>query len=76
MGERCIISWISYGLKLGISWKFIFCFLYILLILCVTHVSKKYYHGTGADKLFSQHKVGLVSVYWENVVSDHGVDTV
>ena len=35
-------------------------------------VSNKYYHGTGSYQLSAQHKEGLVSVSWENVISAHG----
>ena len=39
LGARCVISWSSYGLKLGIPWKFIFHFSLFLLILCLPDVS-------------------------------------
>ena len=49
--------------------------LLLLLLLCITNVSNKLYHGAGSDQLFAQHKVGLLSVTWDNVVSSHGSDT-
>ena len=39
---------------------------------CLSNVSNKYYHGTGSDQLSAQQKGGMVSVAWENIVSDHG----
>ena len=53
----------------------IFWFLYILLILCLTNVSKKYYHGTGSDQFDEQNKGGLVIFSWENIVSAHRAAT-
>ena len=49
--------------------------LLLLLLLCIHNVSKNNYHSTWSDKLSTQHKGGLVSVTWENVVSSHGSDT-
>ena len=46
--------------------------LYILLVLYLPNVPKKYYHGTGEDQLSAQYKGGMVSVAYENVVSAHG----
>ena len=43
-------------------------FLSILLVLCLTNVPKKYYHGTGSYQLSAQHKVGLLIVAWDNVL--------
>ena len=50
------------------------CFLFIsvLFLLFIPNVSKKYYHNTLSYQLSAQHKVGLVSVACENVVSYHG----
>ena len=53
----------------------IFWFLYILLILCLTNVSKKYYHDTGSDQLYAQQKVVLVSVAWDKILSSNGAAT-
>ena len=58
--------------KMGNLLTIYFWFLYILLILCLTSVSKKYYHGTVAYQLSEKHKVGLVIISCDNVVSDHG----
>ena len=43
--------------------ELLFWFLYILLILCLLNVSKKYYHDKGSDQWHAQHKIGLDSVY-------------
>ena len=47
---------------------------YILLISCLPNVSKQFYHGTGGYQLSAQHRIGLVIVAWENIVSDHTAD--
>ena len=36
---------------------------YILFILCLPNILNKSYHVTGEDKMFAQHRGGLVSVY-------------
>ena len=58
--------------KTGNPLSFYSLFLSILLIWCITNVSKNPYHATGEGKLFAQQKVGLVSVAWENIASAHG----
>ena len=45
--------------------------LLLLLVLCLPNVSNKYYHETGLYQLYVQHKVGLVRVAWENIVSTY-----
>ena len=50
-------------------------FLSILLILCLTNVSNKFYHDTGEYQWYPKHKGGLVSVAWGNIVSSHGAAT-
>ena len=47
----------------------------ILLILCVPDDSKYSYHDTISVKLYSKHKIGVVSVVWEHTVSAHGAAT-
>ena len=51
-------------------------FILILLILCRPNASIKSYRGTGKDRLSAQHKGGMVSVSWENIVSAYGSATV
>ena len=46
-----------------------------LLILCLPNVSNKLYRVIGEDRLSIKYKVRLVSVAWENIVSDHGAAT-
>ena len=58
--------------KIGNPSEVCFWFLYILLVLYLPNVPKKYYHGTGEDQLSAQYKGGMVSVAYENVVSAHG----
>ena len=65
LGERCVISWSSYGLKQEIPWKFYYRFLYILLLLCIYNVSHKSYHVMVSDQLSSKQKGGMVSIAWE-----------
>ena len=50
-------------------------FLSVLLILCLSNVSNKYYHITGSYQLSAQHKELLISVAWENGLSDHEANT-
>ena len=51
------------------SLNFLFRFsLCLLLLLCFTDVSNKYYHETGSDELSAQYKGELASVVWEHVV--------
>ena len=50
--------------------------IYIVLIWCISNVSKKCYHGTGEYQFYAQHKGGLVSVAWDKIVSDHWSATV
>ena len=54
LGEHCVRSWISYGLKWGIPWKFIPGFSLFLLISFLPNVSKKYYRDTGEDQFYAQ----------------------
>ena len=49
-----------------------FSFSLFLLILCLPNISKKYYHVTGSDQFYVQHKGVLVSVAWGHIVSVHG----
>ena len=74
LGELCVRSGNSYGLKRGIPWQFIFGFSQNLLLLCLTVVSNKSYNGTRSDQFSEQHKLGLASVSWEKCVSDRGAD--
>ena len=62
------------GLKRVIPWQ-LFWFLFFLLILCLLNVSNKSYNGTVSDQLSAQHKGGLVSVDWKNVMLSHGAAT-
>ena len=50
-------------------------FYLFLLLLCLPNFSKKSYHETGENHLYSQQKGGLVSVDRENVGSSHGAAT-
>ena len=52
-----------------------FWFIYILIILCLLNVSKIYYHRKVSYQLYAQHKVLLVSVAWDNILSAHGAAT-
>ena len=70
MVERCVISWSSYNPKQRTPWQLLFPL--SVFILFIPNASKKYYHFTGSDELYAQHKGGLASVAWENAVSDHG----
>ena len=36
LGARCVRLWSSYGLKWGITWKFVFGLYLFLLVLCVS----------------------------------------
>ena len=47
----------------------------LLLLLCISNVSRQYYHDTGSDQLYAKHKGGMVSVAWDHGVSSHGAAT-
>ena len=57
--------------KTGNTLKIMF-FSLFLLILFLPNVSNKYYHDILSDQLYEQHKRGMASVAWENIVSAHG----
>ena len=50
-------------------------FLSVLLILCLPNVSNKYYHDTRSHQFYAQHKGLIMSVSWQNIVSDCGTGT-
>ena len=47
---------------------------YILLLLCIPNVPRKYYHRTGSDKLYAQHIGVMVIIALKNVLSTNGAD--
>ena len=61
VGEHCVSSWSSYGLKQGIPWNFVM-FISILLISCLPNVSNKTYNETGENQLSAEYTGGMVSI--------------
>ena len=53
-----------------------FCgFSLLLLLLYLPNFSKYSYHEKVSYQLSAQHKVGLMSIFWEHVVSAYGAPT-